>query len=232
MIKVKVVKFVLDISLKLFVDKMANFFEFSTRDNSCTLLEYDENSLSAEYVEKVVTRETIIDDQGNETDIDVVRYPRYEFQIQSFNTNGEFLLLVLNPPRSLKSLVEFLIKTSSNNIFFRELKFSLEVFLDRAKAFEGISSFTVDKVKAKGVQISGASYADVLVSSSGNAYQDLEGFLDKKNYKISNVRMRVKTKFGSGKVEISSSGLLGVDQNVFDEILDFFLKSSNDIVIK
>ncbi len=231
MIKVKVVKCLLDISLKHFVEKIASLTDFGPQDNYCTLVEYSDSSLSAVYVEKVVARETIIDIHGNETEIDVVRYPRYEFQIQHFGKEGEYLLLIFNPPRSLKALVNFLTLELSNKIYFREMKLSIENFVSRASLFEEFSHFTVDKVRAKGVQVSGSSYADVSISSTADAYKDIESFLDRKSYKVSNIRMRVKTKYGHGKVEVSSAGLLGVDQNVFDEVLDFFFSSAKDIVI-
>tara|TARA_R110002020_G_scaffold112613_3_gene259029 strand:+ start:121 stop:819 length:699 start_codon:yes stop_codon:yes gene_type:complete len=231
MIKVKIVKFVLDMPLKRLIEKVSSLSSYGSQGNSCTLTEFSDSSLSAVYVEKVVTRETIIDLQGKENVIDVVRYPRYEFQIQRFVKENEFLLLVFNPPRSLRGLIEFLVGVLDKNIYFRDSKISVDKFIELAKSSKDIESVTVDKVKVKGVEVSRTSYADITISSSFNAYHDLESFLDDKNYKISNARTRLKTKFGSGKVEVSSTGLLGIDEAVFDEILFFFLKSASDVVV-
>lgn len=231
MVKVKVVKFFLDIPLKRLVEKFSSLSDYDFQDNSCTLTEFSDDSLSALYVEKIVTRETVLDLHGKESEIDVVRYPRYEFQIRRFGNDDVFLLLVFNPPRSLKGLVDFLNKVSGGNVFFRESKLSVDKFIDSAKSFKKIISLTVDRIKVRGIEVSRSSYADITVSSSGNAYHDLEYFLHDKSYKISNARMRVKTKFGLGKVEASSSGLLGIDEAVFDELLSCFLESAKDVVI-
>ncbi|XUO85974.1 hypothetical protein RVM26_10000 [Halomonas sp. KM072] len=230
MIKVKVVKCVLDISLKQLIEKLSGLAELSSQSSLISLIEYSETSVSAVYVEKVVMREKIIDIHGEETEIDVVRYPRYQFELHQFDEKGGCLLLILNPPRSLKILVDFLIQVTNGHVFFKELKLSVESFVSEIITFDKIKYYLVDKVKAKGVEVSNSSYADVSMSSSKNAYEDLERFLDKKSYTISNIRMRVSTNFGEGKVEISSSGLLGLDHNVYEEVLEFFLCSAKNIV--
>ncbi|MGP9500253.1 hypothetical protein [Halomonas sp. AOP43-D1-4] len=230
MIKVKIVKFFLELPLNRLIEKFSDLSGHNFQDNSFTLTEFNENSVSAVYVEKVVTRETVIDLQGRESEVEVVRFPRYEFQLQKFGSDG-FLLLVFNPPRSLKGLVDFLLKEVDGHIYFRESKVSVDDFIENAKSFDSILSVRADKIKAKGISISSSSYADVSVSSSLNAYVDLEEFLQEKKFKISSARLRVRTKFGSGKVEVSSSGLLGIDESVFDEILAGFIESSKDIVL-
>lgn len=222
MVKVKVLNVSMSPSMQSLADKLLSFPYSDEEGKGFDLEDFNGRYLSAKYVERVVSKETVIAPSGEESEIEVVRYLSYCFSLKRLG--GErCLMFIFNPPRSLKPLVSSLSAFEFGALFFSAMKLDAECFMRKARNFPGFEVDKVDKVRVKGVQISSSTYADVAVSSSSEAYNDMKEFVGEKSYRVSNVRMSLRTNFGKGRFEVSSSGLLTVDESLLEEVVEFSL---------
>ena len=145
-----------------------------------TDINYINNEIEATFVEKIILTEYIIDPYGNESEqyIDSFNYITFKFI-------GNKLLEIINPPRSIKNLINFLSKIFDFGFF------TSQITLDIKKLTRNIMMqfkiCTLKKVKISGLKLGESGLASIEVKSIKNALEDLSILSKESNYTLDSI---------------------------------------------
>lgn len=222
MVKAKIVNLYLDIPLSGFVEALSDSSYDSFKGKGFELFEYDDQSLRARFIKKVVYKEFVVDPYGGEEEIETVRFEECGFSIFSCNDEG-FLLVVYNPPRTLKPLISSLSDIARSGFYVSSIEVDISKFLDDLKEADGYDVNSIDRLQVKKVVVNESSRADIVFTSAKNAFEDAEAFLGGKRFHVGKIRMQLHVGYNRGRLEVSSSASIGCSDKLFDDVLGFCL---------
>jgi hypothetical protein len=198
-----------------YTDSTGRGFEVKSKDTS---------RIVATFIERIAEREEITDPIGNTRSIDLIRYTSTAMRLHkgAISSPDEMLLVVLAPPRSLRSLLSSIASVLDAGIANvdlnpRAIYSSLRRNSRRAR---------VSRVRASRVPLSSTSEMRLEVMSMADALLDLEEIVPK----LETIdRLRVEHPFhkAGGYLEISKAGVLTYDENLDDLVEAFVLNHTS-----
>lgn len=221
--KVKYIKITLKLQMRELYDIFSEFPYNNETGLGVEVFTYDKEHLDAKFTERLVFKEHIVDPYGNTEELETIRFLSFGFCIFSLERDV-CLLIVKSPPRSLKSFVRFISGIAGHGFSIRNIILDVSDFFRALSEREEFKVENVDQIKIKDVFISNSSRADVSVFSSQDAYSDAKEFLNKKNFVIGKLRMKIRSEHSRGQLEISSTGLLGASDCILQDIQNFSVK--------
>ncbi len=151
--KTKWLKVKIPIELTKFIDILnENQYRLESK-NGFELIDFNKTELHAKFIEKVISKEVIIDPFGNSNEIEITRYLIINFSIYKINSNSYFLI-VESPPRSLKCLTDKLYKIIGFGIFFSNLEINIIYFIKNIQEKYGFSSTKINSLKIGNIYLS------------------------------------------------------------------------------
>ncbi len=177
---------------------------------------YSPTSLQAKYSERVIVNDTITDPYGNTTPVHYTKYVNFNFWLIH---EGKFnhILIIENPPRSIKTFVRNVIKCTSAdfNVSTIQLNINSFVSLFRTK-FETVE---FRKAKLKGLTFGKYTSGDIELESSSDALIDISNFFENASYKIEKAKIIISKNGLNEFIDISSNGSITFDEIIFDEVM-------------
>lgn len=221
MAKIKLVKLEVDGNLLAIAAALRHQKYSDDRGWGFNFLERTSQTISAYYIEKFVSKETIKDPFGDTSEIETIRYTNILFQLShAISAPSEMVLEVASPPRSIRTLIQAL-SYCSDRIFASDVNIPLlSVYKELSKQSR---EARIVRIRATKVPISINSIAKVEISSSNdayvdylNAFEDTEKFIDK---------IEIDKPYGpsSGTLELSRSGLICCDEDSISRTRDLIL---------
>lgn len=178
-------------------------------------------SVAAKYTERTIVQESSVDPYGEVSESDAVRYSIISFRLHFCEPfDGNYVLEVFQPPRTLRHLLQELSDTLDGIVVHEPNIQLLNVYTDlKIKSFKA----KIVRLKAAGIAISATSELKAEVLSSTDAYNDLISKFEKSKLKLEKIRIENPFPTTSGPLELSSNGLCCFDERVDEEVRSLLL---------
>jgi hypothetical protein len=214
-VKTKWIKLKFDCSLSEMIKRL-RIFNFNPECGSgFEIINIKEERIEARFIERVVYKEIIEDPFGNPEHYEFTRYNIFKFYLLPLKKD-RFLIVLLNPPRSLKPFVNALTNVLVDNIFVSFIDFDVLKISKALASSPWIANLLLRKVKVLGSLLEGRASAKIYLQSNGNVLNDLtEAF---PNFKPIIEKASFQFLF-DGKLEtceLSSSGSLSIADHLVD----------------
>lgn len=171
--------------------------------------------IEARFIERFVQRETIEDPFGEVQHVESVRYNIFRFYLLAVSGN-RYLLVLIDPPRSVRSLVTLLSDSVGAGMSVEALRFDVLEMLNVIRASPEVAHLVVRKVKAVGAILGGRANVRLELQSQGSANDDLQAAFPN----LSPVIERISFQFvhdGEGEVaELSAAGALAASEHLIE----------------
>lgn len=188
-------------------------------------------SISGVFIERTISREHTVDPFGATSEMETVRYQSTQIKVYIGFEQSGFLLEVIDPPRSIKTLVTELANIL-NQLTVKELAFPILKIYERLKKKSPRARIT--RLIARGLAISQASEIKVEVHSSEDAFQDFNLKFPEAVERVEKIRIERAFSHGTGPLEISANGLCLFDESLEEEVRALILDmvGNNAVAIK
>jgi len=171
-----------------------------------------DSHITAQYSIKLEHCEVIVDPFGNEEKIYVEKFLNINFSIIKGKTN---FLVVRNPPRSIRSLIDSLNGLIDDNISVSTLVINPLNILDNLKDEFGSRNIKINEIKVSNHSISRNTSASMYIKSSGNILEDIKN-LSISHEKIDKITVVLSINFKKLKVELSKNCFFLVPSEITD----------------
>ncbi|HBR1529706.1 TPA: hypothetical protein L9M45_005060 [Klebsiella quasipneumoniae subsp. quasipneumoniae] len=186
------------------------------------VVKFSPDRLQARYSEKVKVSEVIVDPYGVENIIEYNKYVNFNFWLVP-ERNGNHILIIENPPRSIKSFINNVVKCTGSEFYVSSKNIKIENLADSFKLNFDVVSFR--KAKLKGLSFSKYTSGNLEVESSKDALLDIkEVFLDA-SYRLDKAKLSLERSDFSYSIDITAGGSVIFDEEIFDDIV----KTVNEI---
>lgn len=179
-----------------------------------TKCEVLDNGITATFNKKLVVLEPVLDPFG-----DIVEYERIVFDHINFSlyklSNRVFLITFYNPPKTVKSFIDFLSQAEGLRVSYGNISVNLKDFLTLMRVEFGVKVFGIPKVKISNFPISEKTKAALELNSSGDALTDLKEFTRDENFTLEKIKMVGFILSSKVSFEISSSACATVPEEHF-----------------
>ncbi|MDT8624141.1 hypothetical protein RRW91_13755 [Klebsiella grimontii] len=176
---------------------------------------YEENTISSKYIERVELNEIIIDPYGNETEFNHFKYIQFKFWFCKTQKNN-FILVIESPPRSIKSFISNIIKTTQADFNVSCINIRIDDFIQCITPhFERVK---VHKAKLKDLTFSKTTSGTLELESSSDAIEEINNIFKNAKFTIDKVKLNVKTFSGFETLEVNTNGSINFSEDMFKEI--------------
>lgn len=188
-------------------------------------VEHDIDIISAIFTEFNKQIIELEDPFGNLVTNEIQNFNYVDFSLRLIE-DGFYLLSFIEPPKSLKSFINYLSLILDFKITVSQLEIDILKFIETFKSCYSIYKLDTNKIRLTGVLVNENSKAIIELTSKANALDDIESLINSRNYRLDKIRT---TCFVSGekiKFELSRSGALSVEahnRELFDETLKVYL---------
>ncbi len=177
------------------------------------------------YIERVETKENVVDPFGNISEIQTIRYNIVKLRIYRFDANDStYSLEIEEPARTTRPLIDALAR-ALGHISIDEFRWPLLVFFTKLKAASPKAK--IKKIKACGIPISESSVGKLEITSSGDAFTDFIKMFPAERNRIDKIRIDSPFIDAQGFLEISSNGLCTFDESSEDAVRKLILGTAN-----
>jgi hypothetical protein len=145
------------------------------RDISCglDLSEVNKEKASGKFIEKIVQKTAFVDPFGEEIENNFTFYKIFAFEL-IFIKDRTWLLMVENPPRSLKSFVNFLSAICEGRFSVDSINFPVIEFLAEPKVKRLFSGIKNNRVVISGLNLGSETVAKLDVKSTKNVLLEIQ----------------------------------------------------------
>lgn len=176
---------------------------------------YEDNTISSKYIERVELNEIIIDPYGNETEFNHFKYIQFKFWFCKTQKN-KFILVIESPPRSIKSFISNIIKTTQADFNVSCINIRVDDFIQFITPhFERVK---VHKAKLKDLTFSKTTSGILELESSSDAIEEINNIFKNAKFTIDKVKLNVKTFSGFETLEVNTNGSINFSEDMFKEI--------------
>lgn len=189
-------------------------------DSGFELLSYDDSQLSAKYFERHIEKEVIEDPFGEVSEVEMIRYQTIDFSIFSFEKENA-VLMIENPPRSVKGLINALSQSIGFGFFIEVLNLNIHTFISFLKKTFGGSSVKVLSLRANNIRLTEKTTGAIDVVSIGDALSDVTNFFNKNEVKVVKAKMSIFTGDSRSMLSISDTGHLIFSEELFETIKSY-----------
>lgn len=179
----------------------------------------------AKFTEQVITNEKIADPFGNVQEVVTTRYVTNEFLV--FDFNGNFVLALRNPSRSVNVLIKRLSGLIGTGFFAASIVTEIERFGSFVREKHGDLGLVATKVLASNLALDSHSTASIELFSGLDALQDLRRHFPSQELLIERARFSLVDHGKRSQLEIKSSGVIGIigsKSKVLEDLTVSFIK--------
>lgn len=180
------------------------------------ILKYSPDRLQIRYSEKVKVNEVITDPYGVKNIIEYNKYINFNFWLQR-DVTGNHLLIIENPPRTIKSFIVNFIKCIESDFYVSGKNIKIESFAESID--EHFNEVHIRKAKLKGLSFSKYTFGNLEVESSKDALQDIKGIFSNPSYLLDKAKFYVLQDDFSYCIEVTSGGTIIFDEEIFENIV-------------
>ena len=189
-------------------------------DSGFELLSYDESQLTAKYFERHVEKEIIKDPFGEVSEVEMIRYQTIDFSIFSFERDNT-VLMIENPPRSVKGLINALSQSIGFGFFVESLNLNIHTFISFLKKTFGGSSVKVLSLRANNIRLTEKTTGAIDVLSIGDALSDVSNFFNKNEIKVVKAKVSIFTGNSRSILSVSDTGYFVFSEELFDTVKSY-----------
>lgn len=164
---------------------------------------YENDALSAKYIERMDMKETITDPFGNETLIEYFKFIQFNFWLKKENGNN-YLLAIESAPRSIKGFIANMRAVVSSDFNVSNLNIIVEDFITTVR--EHFIDVKVSKTKLKGLTFNKHTSGDLEIESSLDALDEIKVFFDKAHFTIEKAKLLIGEFPHKEVIEVNTNG--------------------------
>lgn len=191
------------------------------RMSGIEMISFNSNTIEAKFIEKIVYEEIIIDPFGNEIITKRVRYNVFNFTL-SLVSEDYIVLIIHFPPKSVKSFTNLLYELFGVGFFINTINIKLNNFIEFIKTNLFFKQLKISNIKLSGLSLSQHSTARMEIVSSSDAYIELLNLYPNPTFILEKLKMNFLYLETKGSIEISKSGLIIIDDNFDDNLVNIF----------
>lgn len=184
------------------------------------ILSYDDNQLNAKYFERHVEKEVIEDPFGEVSEVEMIRYQTIDFSIFSLERNNA-VLMIENPPRSVKGLIFALSQSIGFGFFIEVLNLNIYTFISFLKKTFGGSAVKILSLRANNIRLTEKTTGVIEVVSIGDALSDVNSFFKNNEIKIVKVKMNIFSGGSRSILSVSDTGHFIFPEELFYIVKDY-----------
>ncbi|MCQ0034201.1 hypothetical protein [Burkholderia glumae] len=215
MAKTKWIEMHLGLGVRALAARLAESAFTLDRGLGFELLEVRNKRIEARFIERFIQRETLEDPFGEVRHVESVRYNIFRFYLLAISS-GHYLIVLIDPPRSVKSFVTILSDAVEAGMSIEALRFDVLTLLNVLRVAPDVGNLIVRKVKAVGDILGGHASARLELQSLGNATDDLHAAFPKFSAVIERVCFQFVHEGSEESGELSASGTLAVSEHLID----------------
>jgi len=145
------------------------------------------NGISATFNKKSLILEPVSDPFGEVLEFERVIFDQISFSIQTLS-NKVCLLTFYNPPKSIKSFIDYLSHADELSISYGNILVDLNSFMRIIRENFGVKIFGIPKVKVSNLPVTEKTMACLELRSSSDALHDLKKFVEDNHFKLDKIK--------------------------------------------
>lgn len=189
-----------------------------------SIISYEGNFISSNYIEKIELNEIIIDPYGNETEFNHFKYIQFKFWFCKTQKNN-FILVLESPPRSIKSFISNIIKATQSDFNVSYLNIRIDEFIQLLTPY--FDKVQVHKAKLKDLTFSKTTSGILELESSSDAIEEMKNIFKNAKFTIDKVKLNIKTCNNFESLEVNTNGSISFPEELFKEIFSTVEKFTN-----
>lgn len=210
-----------------FENTVKNLYLFPARssgsESGFEIIDLSTHSCTAEYVFHEERIEPSLTTNGRQIEVVIKSIKRERFCLIS-TTDKRGYVVVQNPGRSLKKLLDFLHSATGGGVFYQPVRVPLEYFIKVLRKTYGRRAVSLKRVRANNIRISESASATIEISSSADAFKELRNTYPDGGA-ITKVWGTINTEDITTKFEASSSGFFVADEDLQDQLSSTIITS-------
>ena len=186
-----------------------------------TDFDWKDGKISATFNKKNLQVESYNDPFGDEVEFERISYDEINFSLFTLSPRL-CLIAVYDPPKSIKSLIDFLTSDSEVNVGYSNISIDINDFINVMRLEFNYRLVSISKVKVSNVHVNENSKANIEITSKVNALKDLQEYVETSDFKLDKLKGVYLNEDVKASFELSSSALCCVqngEKDVFNEIL-------------
>jgi hypothetical protein len=220
--KIKFFELTSDINISELFGTINNTKYSEKTDFGFTVSSMSDNRISAKYSIKLEYCEVVVDPFGNEEKIYLERFLNINFSIITKNKIN--FLIVKNPPRSIRLLIDSFSEIFDTNISISTFVIKPIDILDRFKSNFGSRNIKINEIRVPNYSISQNTAASMNIKSSGNLLEDIKK-LSVLQESIDKVTIILSLNFQHLKIELTKNCYFIAPPEVIDYLEMEVIKS-------
>lgn len=153
-----------------------------------TKYEISNDGVAAIFNKKAVILEPVLDPFGDVLEFERVVFEQVNFSIRPIG-NKICLLTFYNPPKTVKSFIDFLSQAEGAKVAYGSLSVDIRNFMKVIRDGFGLKVFGIPKVKASNISVTERTRAVLELNSSGDAMHDLKAFVGNDEFKLDKIKV-------------------------------------------
>lgn len=215
--KTKWIKLTLSADVLSLSDRLHQFSYKTGMDAGFELVSFDNQQVTAKYFERHVLKELIEDPFGVVSEVEMIRYHSIDFSIFSLGGN-DAVLMIENPPRSVKGLINCLSSLNGFGFFIDTLNVDINTLILFFRKTFGRTSVKVVSLRANNIILAEKTTGAIDVCSIGDALSDVFTFFKNDNIRIVKAKMSIFNGQKNLVVSASDNGSFAFSPELFEEI--------------
>jgi len=188
----------------------------------------DAGRISGAFVESRIVTKIVTDPYGISQEIDFTDYFYVDFHLEKIGPNLH-IFTVLNPPSSIKNIVNKLNSIFPGNLSFISKEIDLHKFLTLINSSEGFSGIRVDRLKVGNFILSETSKASLEIVSRKSAFDEIETLIGSKKFSLDKIKGKGSFQHKAFSFELMKSCLGTVSDDVYEAVKSVFLNNISDL---
>lgn len=170
------------------------------------------NGIIATFNKKLVVLEPVLDPYGEINEYERVIFEHISFSLEQLS-NKIFLITFYNPPKTVKSFIDFLSQAEGLNVSYGNISIDLKNLLTLLRMEFGIKIFGIPKIKISNLPVSEKTKASLELNSSGDALFDLKKFTSSEEFTLEKIKVSGFIESSKVSFELSSTASAFVPDN-------------------
>ncbi len=188
------------------------------------IIDFTTSRILAKYIEKQVTRASVLDPYGDETTYDIVNFVVFNVEF-NFSKRNPLLIKMIDPPRSTSGFFDVLNEMILEPLGIDPIKINLEDFYQYISHLERIADIRVTSLHVSKIPFNKNTFAKMELNSSTNAFLEFKEKYKSSSYQIS----KMSLKFRHAKEDVfwegTSSGLMSCSP-ILSSIIERYISKS------
>jgi hypothetical protein len=190
----------------------------------------EDNELKGSFAEtKTITR-VVTDPFGISQEFDFIDYSYVNFSIQKVFP-GRYVLTILSPPQSVKSLIDKFSAIIPGGIVVLSKDLNLNKLYVLLLDAEGLSNLRVDRLRVGNFSISDTAKASMEIVSRKSAFDEIESVVRNRAFTVDKIKGRGLYRESSFTFELVKTGLGSVTEEVLPLIKTLLIKNLDYIQV-